>query len=74
MSEPASVMCVLCKSTGTVETDVDEAAGIASAMAWAVHFAQVHPQAPGGVSRYLVMTHQPTGTVWEAGGRSHDLP
>ena len=59
----AAVMCTLCKMTGTVETDVDKLDGTASALAWAAHFAFVHPTAPGGVSRYLVMTEDhPNGS------------
>jgi len=55
MNEPGDVMCVLCRAVGRVETDVNVAEGPASALAWALHFVTVHPDAPKPVSRYLVM-------------------
>lgn len=43
LNTQASVMCTLCGASGTVETDVDQPAGVATALAWAVHFADRHP-------------------------------
>lgn len=54
MKSPGNVMCVLCGMADTVETDVDELGGIASAMSWAMHFNETHPNADP-VSSYIVM-------------------
>jgi hypothetical protein len=55
----AVVMCTLCGAVGTVETDVDDPAGPASALAWAVHFASRHPDAPAPIGQHIVMTPRP---------------
>jgi hypothetical protein len=47
-------MCTLCGFAGHVETDVDRAEGVATAFAFALHFATEHPGV-SGVSRYVVM-------------------
>lgn len=70
MSTLASVMCTLCEANGTVETDVSKPEAVASAVAWAVHFASVHPDVPHGVSRHLVMTEQESAVQDHTNGRS----
>lgn len=65
MSVPASVMCTLCGEAGTVETDIFNPASVADALWWAAHFAGAHPEVPNGVSRYLVMTPEPTNPAHE---------
>jgi hypothetical protein len=56
----AEVMCTLCGATGTVDTDVEQPAGVASALAWAVHFADAHPwlSTDVHVSEHLVMVEE----------------
>ena len=57
MSDTAeSVMCTLCGLAGSVETDIEKPDGVASAVAWAAHFAWTHPDASRPVDRHLVMT------------------
>ncbi len=48
------VMCTLCGLAGTVETDTSKPEAMASAVAWAAHFATAHPGIDGPPSRHIV--------------------
>lgn len=61
MSAPGSAMCTLCGFAMPINADVDEVSGVATAVAFALHFVQEHPDVEGGVSRYIVMTESPEG-------------
>lgn len=55
MTAPGSMMCTLCGFARTVETDAGDGAGVASAMAVAMHFMVAHPEIQSGVGEYVVL-------------------
>lgn len=51
----ASVMCVLCRDVGIVETNLERSQGAASVAAVAGHFTVKHPQATAPIAQHLVI-------------------
>lgn len=54
----ASVMCLLCRTAGTVEMNTERPEGAAGLAAAARHFKEHHPDAPLPVAQHLVVLMQ----------------
>lgn len=58
----AEVMCTVCGATGVVDTDTDTFAGHVTAVAWALHFKNEHPDLglDSHVSEHLILVEETT--------------
>jgi len=63
-STAGSAMCTLCGFAAPIETEFEGATAsdaMKSVVLFALHFIERHPEIPGDVNRYLVMTPNQPG-------------